>query len=331
MPLIQSINEVSQSGQPTNFVILATGFGENLIADLAANFGSTAIKIFPLLIPRSIITNGEMNVLQDIQALTGARIFDPLSCPIETARIEDTGAPLEYFESLRYRSNIIGRSDEDLLLARVEEVRKALEAPESDYDRMMTQERLAKLTGGIAKLTVFGASAGETREKRDRAEDATCALRGALKFGVLPGGGWGLVSCIQYLRSLIAAGKLKGIEDVVSDVMVPALAQPVERLMANAGFNDEEIRQRLTQLVTYVNKSEPTVWDGMLDRFVNATDAGVMDSLPAVIEALRNSISIATLLGTLGGTIVFQRDREIERTESADAYHFMRNSNVGES
>ncbi len=113
--------------------------------------------------------------------------------------------------------------------------------------------------------------------------------------------------------------------------MVPALAQPVERLMANAGFNDEEIRQRLTQLVTYVNKSEPTVWDGMLDRFVNATDAGVMDSLPAVIEALRNSISIATLLGTLGGTIVFQRDREIERTESADAYHFMRNSNVGES
>ncbi len=330
MPLIESINAVSGTGQPTNFVILATGFGDSLVADLAANFGATAIKIFPLLIPRSIITNGEMNVLQDLQALTGAKLFDPLSCPIDTARLEDLGAPLDYFESLRYRSNIIGRNDEDLLLARVEEVRRALEAPESEYDRMMTQERLAKLTGGIAKLTVFGASSGETREKRDRAEDATCALRGALKSGVLPGGGWGLVSCIQYLRQLMAAGTLKGVEPVVSDVLIPALAQPVERLMSNAGFNDEEIHVRLATLVKYVNKGEPIVWDGMLDRFIDATEAGVMDSLPAVIEALRNSISIATLLGTLGGTIVFQRDREIERKESEDAYHFLRNSNVAE-
>lgn len=324
LPLIETINNRGGVDGPTNFVLMATGFGESLIADLAANWGQSSIKIFPLLIPKSISTNGEAQVLQDIQALTGATIFDPLQCPIETGSVEQLGTPLDTFEALRYRSNIIGRSDEDLLLARIEEVRVQLSQPESEYDRLMIQERLAKLTGGIAKLTVYGPSSAETREKRDRAEDAVCALRGALKSGVLPGGGWGLAACILYLRSSHPQ------DSVVTEVLIPALAAPIERLMSNAGYNDEEIRERLQRLGEAVNAGEPTVWDGVNDTFVDATQSGIMDSLPAVTEALRNSISIATLLGTLGGTIVFPRDEAVEREESRDAYHFLRNSNVTE-
>ncbi len=186
----------------------------------------------------------------------------------------------------------------------------------------MIQERLAKLTGGIAKLKIFGPSSAETREKRDRAEDATCALRGALRAGVLPGGGWGLVACILFLRATFPD------DAAVTEVLVPALVAPVERLMLNAGYNDEEVRERLQKLVESVNTGDPIVWDGISDTFRNATESGIMDSLPAVTEALRNSISIATLLGTLGGTIVFERDTDIEREESRDAYHFLKNSNA---
>lgn len=325
-PLLNLMRTVEErgtaSGAPTNFVLLATGFGESLIADLAANWSQSGIKIFPVLIPRSIVTNGEVQILQDIQALTGAKIFDPIQCPIETGVVEELGQPLEYFEAMRYRSNIIGRSDEDLLLTRIEEVRQQLAQPESEYDRLMIQERLAKLTGGIAKLTVFGPSSAETREKRDRAEDATCALRGALRAGVLPGGGWGLVACILYLRATFPD------DPAVADVLVPALVAPVERLMTNAGYNDEEVRDRLQKLVESVNTGEPIVWDGITDTFRNATESGIMDSMPAVTEALRNSISIATLLGTLGGTIVFERDTEVEREESRDAHHFLKNANA---
>lgn len=325
LSLIQTVQERGTAdGMPTNFVLMATGFGESLIADLAANWGQSSIKIFPLLIPKSISTNGEAQILQDIQALTGATIFDPLQNPIENGTVDQLGNALDSFEALRYRSNIIGRSDEDLLLARIEEVRVQLSQPESEYDRLMIQERLAKLTGGIAKLTVFGPSSAETREKRDRAEDAVCALRGALKYGVLPGGGWGLTACIIYLKATFPD------DDVVNEVLVPALAAPVERLMRNAGYNDDEVVLRLEKLAEAVNVGDPIVWDGVSDTFRDATESGIMDSLPAVVEALRNSISIATLLGTLGGTIVFPRDEDVEREESRDAYHFLKNSNVSE-
>ena len=323
-PLLNLMRTVEErgtaNGAPNNYVLMATGFGESLLADLAANFQTSSIKVFPVLIPKSIVTNGETQVLQDIQALTGAAIYDPLQRPIESSVVEELGQPLEYFEALRYRSNIIGRSDEDLLLARIEEVRTQLSQPESEYDRLMIQERLAKLTGGIAKLTVYGPSAAETREKRDRAEDATCALRGALRAGVLPGGGWGLVACILYLRATFPA------DAVVNEVLVPALSAPVEKLMTNAGYNQDEVNERLGKLVESVNTGDPIVWDGMTDSFRDATESGIMDSLPAVIEAMRNSISIATLLGTLGGTIVFERDADVEREESRDAYHFLKNN-----
>lgn len=331
LPLLQDATTVcnSDATQSRNFVLMATGFGDSLLADLAANFKSAGtLKIFPLLIPKSIINNAERHILDDIAALTSGQIFDPVGNPIENATYEKLGGALDYFEALRYRSNLVGRDDPDLLMARIDEVRQQAENPESQYEKIWIEERLAKLTGGIAKLIVSGASAGEIREKRDRAEDATCALRGAFKHGCIPGAGWGLIAC--HMLAATAEAKTKEDETVVTEVLQPALLQPIQRLMTNAGLNDDEVKQRIEEAFagfeTEVDLTKVTVWDGITDTFRPAIEAGIVDSLPAVVEALRNSISIATLLGTLGGTVVFQRDVQVERQDSSDAYHWLANS-----
>ncbi len=313
---------------PRNVVVLATGFSDMVLASLATNFSQPdTIRVYPLVIPRNAVLNSEMHVLQDVAALSGASVFDPLNYPLERGRPEDLGMPLEYFESGRYRSNIVGHVDDDLLLARVADVRKQAESPESIYDKTVTEERLAKLTGGIAKLFVFGASSGEIREKRDRAEDAVCALRGALKHGALPGGCWGLMQCIKYLQD-----SKRSEEDtvIVNRILVPALKEPFQRLMQNSGVLFADWSNTIIKYLEILEDGNgTTIWDAISGKFTDAAKSGVVDSLPAVVEALRNSISIATLLGTLGGCVVFQRDTEVERKESGDAYSYLANTSAG--
>lgn len=319
---------------PNNVVLCAMGFSENVIASLAASFqDDMTLNIYPMVIPKTGVHNSELHFLQDIQAISSSKIFNPLSEPLESAELSDLGPPLEYFESLRYRSNIVGTTDESLLGARIEELKTQLEAPESIYEKMMLQERVAKLTGGIARLTVVGASSGEIREKKDRAEDAVCAIRGALKSGALPGGGWGLFLLAQSLVN----GE-DGLESKVRDQVIrPSLLTPIRKLMTNCGLNEEEIEDRLAEMARnrekFINSSEPIaqsalVWDGTCDKFVLPVESGIVDAMPAVTEAIRNAISIATLLGTLGGCVVFQRDTEVERTESADSYQWLANSTL---
>lgn len=318
---------------PVNVVICAMGFSENVLATLAANFPNPeTLNIFPLVIPKNAVHNSELYFLQDIQSVSGADIFDPLSRPLEKGGLENVGQPLEYFECSRYRANVVGIADESLLMCRIDELKIQLEAPESIYEKIMLEDRIAKLTGGIAKLTVFGSSSGEIREKRDRAEDAVCAIRGAIKHGALPGGGWTLVYLIQSLSAFADSdGVSKEERDVIEDVLMRALFEPINRLMSNAGLNEEEVTARYGQLIKKMYEAqmkpyEAEVWDGVDDRFVSAVESGIVDSVPAVLEAIRNSISIATLLGTLGGCVVFRRDKEVDRQDASDAYQYLANS-----
>jgi chaperonin GroEL len=335
-PIMESIGTAWEKDRssPVNVVVCAMGFSESVLATLAANFPNhETLNIFPLTIPKNAVHNSELFFLQDVQALTSATIFDPLTNPISKGTLEDCGQPLDYFECSRYRSNIVGLSDESLLMARIEELKVQLEAPESIYEKLMLEDRVAKLTGGIAKLTVYGPSAGEIREKRDRAEDAVCAIRGAIKHGALPGGCWTLVHLCQVLTVECDRNEslTKDEIDVIESVLIEGLREPMNRLMTNAGLNEDEVLERYTKIIksTYSaqgNVRAAEVWNGITDTFVNAVETGIVDSVPAVLEAIRNSISIATLLGTLGGCVVFQRDDDVERNDSADAYHYLANS-----
>lgn len=291
-----------------NVVLITTGFSESVLGHLAINFADpTTINIFPLLAPQSAHPNGQLHFLEDMAAITGAELFDPLNKPLGVGTLEDLGPGIEYFEASRYRSTAVGYADEDLLLVRVDEVKTMLRAPESNLDRIMLEERLGKLTGGIARLIVVGASNGELKEKRDRAEDAVCAVRGALKQGCLPGGGFVL---------LMLSLELYQKSDVLKKVLAPAMKQPFYRLLSNCGYNTEEISDIENNL--YV-RSDTKVFDAMKGDYVDPMQDGVLDSLPAVLEAIRSSLSVASLLGTLGGTVVYKRDDTLERSEAVEA------------
>ncbi len=310
-----------------NVVVVATGFSESVIAQLAFNFAEqTTINVVPLLAPVSPITGSQLGLLEDLCAYTGSKLFDPLSAPLDHAELEDLGTHAKAFEMNRFRTTIFsedgdeGAPNEMNVLERVAMLDKQAGQASSELDKSFLEERIGKLTGGIARLKVIGSSSGEMRERRDRAEDAICAVRGAIKHGCLPGGGWMLLKLINRLYTL---------EDpIVSGVLCPALIEPVKRLFTNAGFDESEgtaIVQKVAKSI--VDDTGVLVYDALEQKFVDPLEGGVLDSLPAVLEAVRNSLSIAVLLGTLGGTIVFKRDHELERHESKENASWLREAN----
>lgn len=316
-PLFEKIIEAAQ-GKVPNIVVVATGFSESVLAHLAVNFSAANknINVYPLIAPMSPIKTGQFDFLADLAALSGAKIFDLIQKPLDVGTVDDLGL-VQHFESTRFRSNIIIEMDQETegrIFTRVDELNQQLgSVATSTLDKTLLRERIGKLTGGIAKLKIFGSSNGELREKRDRAEDAICAVRGALKHGTLVGGG-------ASLRALSVNFALS--EDLIhKEVIAPALMEPVYRLFKNAGYSEEERNEILSRM------NAGYCYDLLEGKMVDGYKAGLLDSTPAVLEAIRNAISIATLLGTCGGTIVFKRDSELERQESKDTREFLRQVN----
>ena len=300
-----------------NVVLVATGFSDSVLADLATNFpDQRTINVFPLMIPPNPFSNGQSDFLKDLQAITGAKLLDPISSPPEQAELDDLGPGVTRFEASRFRSTIIGHADPGLLGIRVEELEQQLLAPESELDAMSIRKRKANLANGIANLKVFGVSNGELKEKRDRADDAVCAVRGAIKSGCLPGGAWTLLKVLHELPD----------NDINREVLRKSLIEPFKRLMSNCGIYDvNEAQEILAGIMGPIAAdTAPVVYDFLNWEHVDPYKAGVLDSTPAVVEAIRNSISIASQHGTLGGLVVIPRDSELERAEAKSTAQFMR-------
>jgi len=261
------------------------------------------------------VLNSQTQFLHDVAAFTGAKVFNPIARPIQSATFEDLIAgKSKAFEATRYRSNILGAPDEESVGMRVAELEALKANPESVYDRMEIESRIGKLTCGVAKVKVIGPSQSEIRERKDRAEDAWCAVRAAIKHGTLPGGGWTLVQLSDVLHRMSedAAAHGNSARALATQILSHAFLAPIEVLYSNAGFNAEEIEAQVHEMRMEPGKTynlQEGKWVGLDE---------VIDSAPAVMEAIRNSISIATLMGTLGGVVVFARDRETDQSDAAD-------------
>lgn len=346
LPLMVSLQQMQQVGQlkTPNFCLVATGFSEQVLGNLALNFPAPdSINFVPLLVPNdSPIPNAQRNFLDDLAAVVGGDVFDPVTHPLDDALVEggfvklgniglndedkyDTGG-VTLLEIGRYRTTVHGFFDEDQVTERAEVVKAQLEAAGSQLDAEITKVRLGALTGGIARLHVIGASNAEVKERRDRAEDAICAVRGALKDGCLPGGCWTLCRLAKILPN-----SESGIED---EVLYPALLTPLRVLMENVGATEKEAQDTARAMMESVEFGDPNhadVYDAADGKFVNALEAGILDSLPAVRDALGNAVSIAVQHGTLGAVVVQPRDHQVELTDARDSADFVRNSNLDEN
>jgi chaperonin GroEL len=322
--LLEQVGEAWAAGGPRNVVIVACGFSESVLANLALNFSqSDTINVFPLTVPRSPFSNGQLALLQDVAAVTGSRLLDAIQYPLERATSEDLGPGVSSFECSRFRSTILGHADESLLGIRIDEINEVIKVAESQMDADNLKMRKARLANGIAKLRVMGSSNGELKEKRDRAEDAVCAVRGAIKAGCLPGGAWTLLRVLRALPD----------NDVNREVLAKALMEPFYRLVANCGIVDfNEVNDILAPITKAIDADKaPVVFDFLNSKHVDPYVEGILDSTPAVLEAVRNSISIASQHGTLGGIVAFQRDHDFERSEARATAAYMRDGSVNEA
>ncbi len=293
-----------------NIVVVAHGFSDMFLADMHTNWNTDKmIKIFPLLTPQNAILNWRTQFLYDLQAYTGAPVFNPLDRPfsdVNPKSLVDTNL-VTNFEAGRFRTSIISKEDEFLISERINELKLQLEKPESEYEANDLRVRIGKLSSGIARLVILAPSQGETRERRDRAEDAWMAIRGAIKTGACPAGGYVLVRLAASLA--VAADSLTGSRQIAAEILSLALLEPVHVLYKNYGYTDLETEVQRNELLL----RDDETFDISEQKWVPKFD--LLDSVPAVSEAIESSISIASLLGTLGGIISFSRDQDTDKYE----------------
>lgn len=314
--LLEKIGEEYVSGQTDykNVMIVAHGFSDQVLTTLAFNFPNpNTINIVPLSTPLSPIVNGQLEFLMDLSAFSGAKIFD-MTHPVLNASPEDLGANMEKIEISRFRTTLVGEPDEMNIESRAEQIKQRMEQAESKLEKILFEERLGRLTNGIAQLKIYGSSNGELKEKADRAEDAVCAVRAALNHGCLPGG------CRVLINISMDLMLEKDNKEVINNIIIPSLFAPFFKLLDNAGLTSEEQNEVLDKLTSDKKK----VYDVNDHVYGTAKELGIFDAALAVEQALKNAVSIASVMGTLGGIIAFPRDSALEREEASAQVNFDR-------
>jgi chaperonin GroEL len=305
-----------------NVVIIAHGFSDQVLTTLSFNFPNpNTINIVPLTTPMNQVTNSQLEFLMDVSAFTGAKIFD-MTNPLQIALDEESGQPdfspfglnMEKIEIYRFRTTIVGEPDELNIEERANQITQRIKQAESKIEKIIFEERLGKLTSGIAQLKVYGSSNAELKEKVDRAEDAVCAVRAAIGHGCLPGG---CRTLINLAMEMMVETEHK---EIIADVIVPSLFAPFFKLLDNAGYTTEERNEILEKLLD----DNKIVYDVENAKFGAAKDLGLYDATLAVEQALKNAVSIASVMGTLGGIIAYPRDGQLEREAASDQMNFDR-------
>jgi chaperonin GroEL len=241
-------------------------------------------------------------MLQDIAVLTGAEpIFKDLGIDMENISIKQLGQAKKV--TIDNDSTIIveGAGSQDAINGRIKQIKDEIETTTSDYDREKLQERLAKLTGGVAQINVGAASEAELKEKKARIEDALHATRAAIEEGIVPGGGVALIRCLDAVKKL----KFEGDEKTGADILAKALSMPCYYIAYNAGATPNLVVSKVTEGKNGFGYNANT------DKYEDLLEAGIVDPAKVTRIALQNAVSIAGLLLTTN-CLVTEKPKEKE-------------------
>lgn len=317
LPLMEALGKkYAEEGNSDykNLVIVAHGFSENVLTQLAFNFANpNTMNVFPLITFRAQFLNSETHFLYDLGAFTGAKVFG-LKDQLTSATLDDLGRGMDSFEAYRFRATVIGNPDPVNVEVRADELKTMKLNAESQSEKILLDERLGKITNGIAKLTIYGGSNGELKEAHDRCEDAVCAVRSAIAHGAVPGGCRLAIDLAVRLLQEYQEG------NPIREVLAPSLLALPEKLLDNAGYNAEEIENVIGRLI----ESPDMVYDVENQKYGKAEELGLFDAAKAVSESLSNAVSIASVLGTCGGLVCYPRDDAFERSEARADSEYMR-------
>ena len=290
--LLPALEKLLQVGKK-NVVIIAEDVDGEALATLVVNKLRGTLSVLAVKAPG--FGDRRKAMLEDIAILTGGTVIsEETGRKLDTATIEDFGSARSVTSTKDETTIVDGKGSEEAIQGRINQIKTQIEDTTSEFDKEKLQERMAKLSGGVAVIKVGAATEVELKERKARVEDALSATRSAVEEGIVPGGG---VALVRASRGLDDLGDLTADEKVGVEIIRHSLEQPLKLIVENAGFEGAVVLNQVKQ------QADDYGYDAEIGEYGPMMERGIVDPVKVTRSALQNAASVAAMVLTTESVI----------------------------
>ena len=290
--LLPALEKLLQVGKK-NVVIIAEDVDGEALATLVVNKLRGTLSVLAVKAPG--FGDRRKAMLEDIAILTGGTVIsEETGRKLDTATIEDFGSARSVTSTKDETTIVDGKGSEEAIQGRINQIKTQIEDTTSEFDKEKLQERMAKLSGGVAVIKVGAATEVELKERKARVEDALSATRSAVEEGIVPGGG---VALVRASRGLDDLGDLTADEQVGVNIIRHSLEQPLKLIVENAGFEGAVVLNQVKQ------QADDYGYDAEIGEYGPMMERGIVDPVKVTRSALQNAASVAAMVLTTESVI----------------------------